>query len=244
MKVTAEWTEHAFDLYNEKYFQGKLSKPKIVLECDPRYFGYYRPHAAFDKWSRKITRVFSPGTLYLNAKYANRSEKQWVETLLHEMIHMYLYTVKKIYPKKDHGKEFTEMAARLNSAGGWNIDEYGELSNSDGSNPEEGGDLVEPVVICAIEKPSGKNYKIWLFRADGERLEQYKRTARRLSAVGAKSMIIYKCHMHALMKLPANPETLPGVGGDDYNDVLDKAGRIVGTEINQDLFTGYDEIAL
>lgn len=123
MKVTAEWAEQAFDLYNEKYFQNKLKKPRFVLECDPGYFGYYRPHAAFDKWTRKITRVFSPGTLYLNARYANRSEKQWTETLLHEMIHMYINTVRKVYPRKDHGREFTELADRLNEEGGWDIGE-------------------------------------------------------------------------------------------------------------------------
>lgn len=244
MKVTAEWAEHAFDLYNEKYFQNKLKKPEFVLECDPGYFGYYRPHGTFDKLNRKMTHIFGPGTLYLNARYTNRSEKEWVETLLHEMIHMYLNTVKRVYPRNGHGAEFMKMAELLNNEGGWNISEYGENANLEGSRSEESEEIIKPAIICAIEKPNGKNYRIWLFRADDKRLEQYKQTARKLSSAGAKSMIIYKCHMHALMKLPADPETLPGVGGNDYNDVLGKVGKIVGAEIDQDLFTGYDEIIL
>ena len=244
MKVTAERAEHAFDMYNKKYFGNKLETPKFVFECDPGYFGYYRPHAAFDKYTRKITRVFSPGTLYLNGKYGNRSEKLWAETLLHEMIHMYLNTVRKIYPRDDHGRKFMEIAEWLNMKDGWNISEYGEMVDSEGNGQEERTEETRPVVICAVEKPAGKNYRLWLFRADEEHLEQYKQTARKLSAAGAKSMVIYKCNIPALMKLPANPETLPGIGGNDYNDVLEKAGRMVGVEIDQNLFSGYDEIKL
>ena len=81
MKLTLLYIENSFIKYNEKYFNGELVMPtfeitnsKIVLgQMETKYDMFYK--------KRFILRV---------SKYYDRTEKQYDETIIHEMIHQYI----------------------------------------------------------------------------------------------------------------------------------------------------------
>ena len=71
-----------FDLLNERYFDGTLSKPVITIQSTPRAYGHYTLYDAWsvdgDKGMREIN--IGAGTL-------SRPIENVVATLLHEMVH-------------------------------------------------------------------------------------------------------------------------------------------------------------
>ena len=68
------------------------------------------------------TKILSitPGTstINLNSAYANkRTEKDWTNTLLHEMIHAYNYIIQKENGGKNHTKNFMNLVRKFGSMG-------------------------------------------------------------------------------------------------------------------------------
>ena len=104
----------AFCLYNEKYFEGKLPIPQFDLLHSYRTCGYfqYTTGGWFDKT------VYDP--IIFMTDYYDFTEQQFVDIMVHEMIHYYL-----AYTGQDsrcrHGKKFKEIAERLNSQYGLHI---------------------------------------------------------------------------------------------------------------------------
>lgn len=109
-KLTLDWLENSFDAYNKKYWKGKLRKPTFEI-CRTRtllgQFSYrldpYRP-----VWKIRISNVY------------DRSEKDYANTLLHEMIHLYIRQNNIKDTSKHHGQRFYDEANRINRYG-WNI---------------------------------------------------------------------------------------------------------------------------
>ncbi len=104
----------AFDEYNMKYFEGKLLFPQFDLLHSYRTCGYfqYTTGGWFDKT------VYDP--IIFITDYYDFTEQQFVDVIVHEMIHYYL-----AYTGQDrscrHGKKFKEMAERLNNQYGLHI---------------------------------------------------------------------------------------------------------------------------
>ena len=129
MVPTIEWMQQKFALYNKKYFNGQIAMPKFSTNCPHGMWGYFKLDAICNPITRKITQFYDYGTLFLTDKY-ERNAKDVVNTLLHEMIHAYIYTVLKKYPFNQHGRDFKEIANKLNSVG-WNISEANEMKTTD-----------------------------------------------------------------------------------------------------------------
>ena len=97
-----------FDTCNMEYFEGKLLFPQFGLLHSYRTCGYfqYTKGGWFDKT------LYDP-TISIT-DYFDFTEQQFVDIMVHEMIHYYL-----AYFGFDrgchHGKKFKEMAAQLNS---------------------------------------------------------------------------------------------------------------------------------
>ena len=72
------------------------------------------------------------------SKYYNQTEKQYDETLIHEMIHYYI-KYKHIEDTDSHGIEFKKIMNRINSMSDFNITIYG---SSFGLNSEFENDKV------------------------------------------------------------------------------------------------------
>ena len=78
----AGYLNSIFDLLNDKYFEGALSRPIITIQSTPKAFGHYTCYDAWhidgEKGMREIN--IGAGTL-------SRPIENVVATLLHEMIH-------------------------------------------------------------------------------------------------------------------------------------------------------------
>lgn len=117
MIPTVEWMANKFKYFNSEFFEGKLQAPKFVVGCDYGQWGYLEYRANYNKLTRNITKVLSQPVLKLTNAY-DRDEKDVESTLLHEMIHLYVYEVEKTYPVMQHKcSGFIKMANKIKSKG-------------------------------------------------------------------------------------------------------------------------------
>ena len=129
MVPTIKWIEQNFNIFNKKYFDSKLPTPKFSLNCPDNMWGFYDYKFVYNM-RRQVTKILSVGELCLTSKYS-RNEIDVKSTLLHEMIHMYIYLIARIYPKNEHGKEFQFFASYINRDG-YNVSATGvEKKDSD-----------------------------------------------------------------------------------------------------------------
>jgi hypothetical protein len=259
MEVTIEWLEEKFEYFNNRYFKNRLATPNFKFNTKNNMLGFYKPDGTYDFFTRKA-KVNGPGTIYISAKY-DRDEKDFEEVLIHEMIHMYINTVKKIYPRKEHDEEFYKIANCINKDG-WNISEETELkttdkeitnhtedvftdnyvpndenqnSNNQNTNSSQNNNSANmEYYICFIQQPYDKVNKYWGFRADITNIQNYIKTARSLKNVGAKNVVVFKTNNNCISQLKYSPDNLYGIGGNSVVDILYKISKLTNGEISYD----------
>ncbi|KAF9354829.1 hypothetical protein BGX34_010788 [Mortierella sp. NVP85] len=104
-----------FLAFNDQYFESKLSA------CEVR-------------WSPRMTRCAGLCLYQSKAQYCSirlsepllkfRPESDYIDTLLHEMIHAYLFVTKAIQDHDGHGADFQYHMNRINKAAGTTISIY------------------------------------------------------------------------------------------------------------------------
>lgn len=110
MTLTINYIESAFNKYNVLYFNGVLKRPAFKITNSKRQLG-----CLAIKISPFGTKVH---TLSIS-KYWDRTEKQYDNTIIHEMIHLYISQM-NIYDNGSHGRVFKQHCARINKYG-WNL---------------------------------------------------------------------------------------------------------------------------
>lgn len=233
MKPTVPWMQENFDFLNEKYFGGKLRHPKFGIMFGRKNWGYYMPNGNYNRWTREFYQE-GTGNMYLNGNFS-RSEHSLQETLLHEMIHMYINTVMKIYPRDPHGDEFQNFAFKFNQDG-WNISEETEMIETDidgddvpENNSEEDNKMY---VLCVLEQPSHSVCKYWAFKAEEQSIDRFIATCKALKNKGATKLSIYNCNLKQFNNLPSSSEKLLGIGADDINTLFSYISQIIGARIS------------
>ncbi|MBR5102691.1 MAG: SprT-like domain-containing protein [Muribaculaceae bacterium] len=113
MEITKEILLKRFAEYNELYFKNKLTTPKFFFLNDKSNFGRIIYGA---KNGKKPTEIWISKTL-------NKSDDILKETLIHEMIHQYVYErlCSLKYQLTPHGIKFRYVAWRLNKKYGIKI---------------------------------------------------------------------------------------------------------------------------
>lgn len=110
-----------FDTCNMEYFEGKLLFPQFDLLHSYRTCGYF--HYLNGGWFDKT--IYDP--IISITDYYDFTEKQFVDIMVHEMIHYYL-----AYTGEDkrcrHGKKFMAMAEELNKKYHLNITKRLDIS--------------------------------------------------------------------------------------------------------------------
>ncbi|KAE9547828.1 hypothetical protein FO519_008963 [Halicephalobus sp. NKZ332] len=101
--------------YNDQFFDGKL------IACEVT-------------WSKRMTKCaglcqFQPRSGYCSIRLSEpllklRPRKDFVETLLHEMIHAYLFLTSRIMDRDGHGADFQFHMHRINKIAGTSISIY------------------------------------------------------------------------------------------------------------------------
>ena len=110
MQITTDYIKNSFDKYNKIYFEGKLIRPLFKISRSKRVLGYFQVNNALFGF---------PIILISISGYYDRTEKEFDTTILHEMIHLYVYQ-NKLRDNGNHGRIWTQYANHINKDG-WNI---------------------------------------------------------------------------------------------------------------------------
>ncbi|MEA4988592.1 MAG: SprT-like domain-containing protein [Anaerovorax sp.] len=81
-EITA-FLENAYEVLNERFFDGELSKVVITIQSSPRAYGHYTP---WDAWSENQQGYRE---INISAETLNRPVGNVIATLVHEMVHHY-----------------------------------------------------------------------------------------------------------------------------------------------------------
>ena len=83
MKVSeiTEFLEGAYDILNDRYFDGVLPRVVITIQSSPRAYGHYTP---FNSWKDKKEKYRE---INIGAENLSRNLSETLATLIHEMVH-------------------------------------------------------------------------------------------------------------------------------------------------------------
>lgn len=109
MQITTDYIRKSFDKYNKLYFEGKLIRPLFKTSRSKRALGWFQVKVTFGL----------PITFITISSYYDRSEKEFDTTILHEMIHLYVYQ-NRLQDNNNHGRIWTNYAKYINKDG-WDI---------------------------------------------------------------------------------------------------------------------------
>lgn len=87
MKISevSEFLERAFDILNQRYFDGELPRAVITIQSSPRAYGHFTPYLAWSEDGEGFPEI------NLGAENLNRPTANTIATLVHEMVHFYCH---------------------------------------------------------------------------------------------------------------------------------------------------------
>lgn len=115
MTLTIDILHAWFRQFNADYFGDELPVPRIALSKARTRLGSLTYSRVLRLSGWKYTDFVIRISIYYEC-----TEREFQETLLHEMIHYYIM-YKRITDTSSHGKEFRQIMQRLNSEHGWHI---------------------------------------------------------------------------------------------------------------------------
>ena len=181
--LSKEWILKRYKEFNQKYFNNELldltlDKIHIIYES------YYRGQVVADIYKIHNNYVYDFKCLEISA-YRNISEKDFCNTLLHEMVHIWAGLKERISFEEDHDDFFKKEIDKINLKG-WNIP----------------FDFVEPKMISeeglkkiknswlVIYVGQDLNYKVFL--ASKEVLPSIKKSLKNSYAIKISNPLKYK----------------------------------------------------
>lgn len=115
MIITRELSIKLFNEWNKKAFGNKLPTPSFEIMTTKSVLGQFR-------W-RKISDNEMGYTIRMS-NYFDRPYEDFVDTMVHEMLHFYI-RYNKIKDTSSHGREWKSLAAKFNEKYGLNIKRTG-----------------------------------------------------------------------------------------------------------------------
>lgn len=148
MTLTADLLRRWFDQFNELYFGGELPVPRIGLSRARTKLGTMA--------CRRVRRLkgwaYTDFTIRISVYY-DCAERDYQQTLLHEMIHYYI-AYRNIADTSAHGRVFRQIMNRLNSQYGWNITVSARRGSLTPSAQEHRGGQVYIVLALTLDDGS------------------------------------------------------------------------------------------
>lgn len=168
MIVTKSWIENNYKKYNNLYFGGILPNIEFKISRSKKTWGY----AAYNY--NLFTNKVIPFSITIS-NYFDSPEEVKLTTLLHEMIHIYDYTVNPTHFVKNgrkvkydaHGYWFKNEAARIYKLSGFDIQKYvtkeekevSQLSERAAQNIEN---QKEVALVCVVNG----SISSWFFKTN------------------------------------------------------------------------------
>ena len=242
-----------YRLYNDEYFGGKLPQLPILLrkECQVEgreAWGRFDCEATYSKVTRRIMDIKSYGRITLLTKY-NVPDEHYLQTLLHEMIHAYIFLVLKRYPREAHGDIFMEMAQAISAQEGLDIRpenemvDYSEVNqgdvdwykdddqNNDNNNGEEthrNGFDMQFLFMVTLNNPKVP-FTYWVVRCPSMKLVALYKERLKHAFENSNAVISVKpCYVHGIDKMPTDVNKLYGFGAYTLKKVTEKIGKYCG----------------
>lgn len=151
MELTIEFIKENFHKYNKEYFDGVLKEPKFEISKTKRQLGCMQR-----KCGSYLIRV---------SNYYDRSEHDYLNTLIHEMIHLYIRQQGIKDTNTHHGRVFYAWADKINKHG-WEI----ARCNSVGDAPLTNGGNTTYYIGAFLTD----NCNYFYFRFTPTNLREYK----------------------------------------------------------------------
>ena len=144
MTLTTDTLRTWFKQFNADYFGDELPVPRLALSKARTRLG-----TMACKSVRRIGRtVYTDFTIRISTYY-DCTEREYKETLLHEMIHYYI-TYKHIRDASSHGPVFRSMMDSLNRRYGWHITVSSSMRGRRLTDPAEAARVRTYVVLALV----------------------------------------------------------------------------------------------
>ena len=149
MALTIDILHAWFRQFNADYFGDELPVPRILLSKARTRLGTmsYRRVRKLLRW------MYTDFTIRISTYY-ECSEREYQETLLHEMIHYYI-AYKNISDTSSHGKVFRQIMLQLNNEHGWNITITSSMRNHKLTPVQRKITVANYFLVLAIELDDG-----------------------------------------------------------------------------------------
>ncbi len=106
-----------FDEFNERFFGRELERIPLELTLldEGTMASFHYSKRKYDPLTLQYTEPLNTSKCFIRvAKNLFDSELEWRETLLHEMVHYYVYKKADFWVENPHGEEFKREARRIN----------------------------------------------------------------------------------------------------------------------------------
>jgi hypothetical protein len=177
MTLTISYISEKFEKYNNLYFNGSLKTPKFKISNSKRALGTLsisRRLNFYGGYTKEHTISIS--------KYYDRTEKQYDNTLIHEMIHLYI-SQNDIIDNGSHGRHFKAECARINKYG-WDLSRTTDVS---------GWKLSEEAQKRLDNKLSNATYEIIVYQMYDTDNTQFIFKVAKGKALNYYNHLKYKC---------------------------------------------------
>lgn len=149
MALTIDILHVWFRQFNADYFGDELPVPRIALSKARTRLGTMSCRRV-----RKLLRwTYTDFTIRISTYY-ECTEREFQETLLHEMIHYYI-AYKNISDTSSHGKVFRQIMQQLNNEHGWHITITSSMHNHKLTPVQRKITVANYFLVLAIELDDG-----------------------------------------------------------------------------------------
>ena len=160
MVLTIGFISENFHKFNKEYFNDELQTPTFEITRVKSYLGQYHWKYGFDgDLIENVIRI---------SKMFDRSETDYQNTIIHEMIHLYIRQNHIKDTRRHHGRVFNSIADRINRQGGWHI---ARTDSVEGCGLTDKSSVQTYYIGCFY---SGSRRKYFKFRINEKYLDYYK----------------------------------------------------------------------
>lgn len=164
--LTLQFISDSFDKFNAEYFDGRLNAPTFEITCTKSVLGQCT-------WKRNRNYLTSEKTPYVFrmciSDMFDRTEVDYQNTILHEMVHLRIRQSNINGTNKHHGRIFYSITDRINYQGGWHATRADSVAGCGLTNKA----YKKTFYLAAFK--DGNRGKYFVFGVNRNYLDYYKR---------------------------------------------------------------------